>query len=254
MNGDCTVLVTSCDAYRDVERPFLTLFRRYWTDCPFELVVNGETGAVPGFDRELLCGKGKTWSQMLVEALDRIETPYVILLMNDYCLERTVDTQLILRRLDEAKRHDALNLRLDPNPPGDEPFVDGLRKKRKNTAYAISCKTGIWNRQFLRDLAAKTKSAWEFERYGSFAFDESDTRPLLVTERPEFPFFDMIHSGYWEPYALELLKREGLAVDLKKRGLAPLGSRLKTAVKTRVFDLCPNLVVRIQNVFNVGKK
>ncbi len=61
MNANCTILVTSCDAYRDIERPFLTLFRRYWPDCPFELVVNGETGAEPGFDREILSGKGKTW-------------------------------------------------------------------------------------------------------------------------------------------------------------------------------------------------
>lgn len=254
MNADCTILVTSCDAYRDVERPFLTLFRRYWPDCPFELAVNGETGSEPGFDRQILCGTGKTWSQMLVEALDQIATPYVVLLMNDYCLERSVDTSLILKRLETAQKFGALNLRLDPNPPGDEPVADGLRQKRKNTAYSISCKTGIWNRQFLRDLAAQTKSAWEFERYGSFGLDETDPRPLLVTERPEFPFFDMIHSGFWEPHAIELMRRENIAFDLSRRGLAPLGFRMKTALKTFVFNLCPNLVVRLQNVFNIGKK
>ena len=39
MNNDCTVLVTSCDAYRDVEAPFLKLFRKYWPDCPFDLML-----------------------------------------------------------------------------------------------------------------------------------------------------------------------------------------------------------------------
>ncbi|MBQ3288825.1 MAG: hypothetical protein IJH50_05385 [Kiritimatiellae bacterium] len=244
MNSDCTVLVTSCDAYRDVEGPFLTLFRRYWPDCPFELVVNGETGAADGFDRAVLSGKGKTWSQMLAEALDEVSTPYVLMLMNDYYLESLVDTALFLRRLGEAKASDALNYRLCPDPP----------RAVKNTAYAVSCKAGIWNRDFLRDLAARTKSAWEFERYGSFMFDMSDPRPILVTERLEFPFLDVVHKGYWEPFGVELLRREGIAVDFAKRTLPPLGVRIRETVKNRIFRLSPELVTRVQNVFNWGKK
>ena len=267
MNNDCTVLVTSCDAYRDVEAPFLQLFRKYWPDCPFELVLvtetspnngsavsdNGEAVSSPlvrkelrgphSFDRTIFTGKGKTWSQMLVAALDQIETPYVIMLMNDYFLESSVDTENILRRLDEAKEKGALNYRLCPDPP----------RAVKNTAYSVSCKAGIWNRQFLRALAAKTKSAWEFERYGSFMFDESDQRPLLVTEKLEFPFQDVVHKGYWEPWGVELLKREGIAYDFSVRGLPPLSVRIKEKVKNFIFRLNPELVTRIQNIFNVGK-
>lgn len=243
-NLDCTVLVTSCDAYRDVERPFLTLFRRYWPDCPFELVVNGETGAEPGFDREVLCGKGKTWSQMLVEALDAISTPYVIMLMNDYLLNAPVDTELMLRRLGEAKQADALNYRLCPDPPRAE----------KNTAYAISCKAGIWNRGFLRSVATRTKSAWEFERYGSYMFDLSDSRPLLVTARQEFPFVDAVHKGYWEPEGMALLRREGLESAAVSRGVAPWSVRVKELLKNWIFRISPEGVTRIQNIFNAGKK
>ena len=244
MNKDCTILVTSCDAYRDVEAPFLKLFRKYWPDCPFELVVNGETSAEEGFDRAVLCGRGKTWSQMLAEALDQVATPYVILLMNDYYLDSKVDTDLILRRLAEAKEKDALNYRLCPDPP----------RAVKNTAYSISCKTGIWSRTFLRDLVARTKSAWEFERYGSFMFDESDPRPILVTERLEFPFLDVVHKGYWEPWGVDLLKREGIDYDFSRRGVPPLGVRVKEKLKNVIFRLNPELVTRVQNVFNAGKK
>lgn len=244
MNGACTVLVTSCDAYRDVEGPFLQLFRKYWPDCPFELVVNGESGAEKGFDRAVLSGKGKSWSQMLVEALDQIATPYVIMLMNDYYLESTVDTKLILRRLAEASEKDALNYRLCPDPP----------RAVKNTAYSVSCKAGIWNRLFLRNLASKTKSAWEFERYGSFMFDESDDRPLLLTKNLEFPFLDVVHKGYWEPWGVELMKREGIAYDFSKRGTPPFRIRVKERLKSLVFNLNPDLVTRVQNVFNAGKK
>ena len=85
-NG-CTVLVTSCDAYRDVERPFVSLFRKHWPDCPFALVLLTETAAehdgridaANGFDRIIATGLGKNWCQMLAEALEQIETPYVLL-------------------------------------------------------------------------------------------------------------------------------------------------------------------------------
>ena len=244
MNPDCTILVTSCDAYRDVEGPFLQLFRKYWKDCPFELVVNGETGCADGFDRAILSGRGKTWSAMLAEALWQIDTPYVIMMMNDYFLSAPVETALVLRRLAEAKERDALNFRLCPDPP----------RAVKNTAYAISCKVGIWNRAFLRDLAMRTKSAWEFERYGSFMFDENDPRPILVSEKLEFPFLDVIHKGYWEPFGIDLLHREGISYDFSVRGAPPLHVRMKEAVKGFVFRLNPDLVTRVQNLFNAGKK
>ena len=240
MNRDCTVLVTSCDAYRDVEGPFLELFRRYWPDCPFELVVSGETGAVEGFDRAVLSGRGKTWGRMLTEALDEIDTPYVLMLMNDYYLESPVDTALVLRRLAEARQLDALNYRLCPDPP----------RAVKNTAYSVSCKAGIWNRLFLRGIASRTGSAWEFERCGSFMFDMEDPRPILVTERLEFPFLDVVHKGYWERFGLDLLRREGIACDLTRRGLPPPGVRVREALKNLVFRLSPDLVTRVQNAFS----
>lgn len=244
LHPDCTVLVTSCDKYRDVEVPFCELCRRYWPDCPFELVAVRESSERGGFDRVVATGGGKTWSEMLVEALDAIATPYVILLMNDYFLESPVDTAKILSLLAEMKAKDALNYRMNPNPP----------RAVKNTAYSVSCQAGIWNRAFLRNLAAKTKSAWEFERYGSFMFDESDPRPLLVTQKKEFPFLDVVHKGYWEPWGVELLKRERIAYDFSQRGTPPLTVRIKEAIKRKIFLANPELVTRIQNLFNVGAK
>lgn len=254
---DCTVLVTSCDAYRDVEGPFLALFRRHWPDCPFELVVNGETGAEAGFDRAVLSGRGKPWCRMLVEALDRIATPYVLLLMNDYFLEAAVDTARILQRLEQAKRFDAASLRLNPSPPGRRPFgvpADALLEMPKNVAYCVTCQAGIWNRGYLRGLAARNRSAWEFERYGSFML-AGETRPLLVTPTREFPFVDAVHKGYWESFGVQVLKENGLAPDLSRRGLPPPRVRLCESVKSLAFAVFPwTLIVRAQNLLGVGMK
>ena len=254
-NRECTVVVTSCDAYRDVEKPFLTLFRKYWPDCPFELVLVTETAATDGFDRTIATGTGKTWCQMLVEALDQIDTPYVILQMNDFMPAAPVDTALMLKRLRQAIEFDAANIRLVPNPPGRTPWRDtDLLEFPKNAAYCVSCQTGIWNRSYLRDLAARNKSAWEFERYGSFMVGD-ETRPILVTRTREMPDVDTVHKGYWVPAGVRLLRENNIDYDFSVRTPQPFGVRVREGVKSLVFAIFPwTLVVRVQNAFNIGMK
>ena len=258
MHPDCTVLVTSCDGYHDVENPFITLWRKFWPDCPFETVLLSETVPCAGFDRVILTGKGKCWCEMLAEALDQIRTPYVILLMNDYYLEAPVDTANILRRLDQAKAYGAANLRLMPNPPGRRAFRAGegcdLLEYPRNAAYCVTCQTGIWNREYLRGLAARNRSAWEFERFGSFMLD-GETRPLLVTPAKEFPFLDAVHKGYWEPWGVRVMRENGVAYDFSRRGTPPFAVRAREACKALVFAVFPwTFIVRVQNLLGVGMK
>ena len=256
---DCTVLVTSCDGYSDVAAPFIVLFRRYWPDCPFETVLLTETVAPPAgdaaFDRVIATGKGKCWCEMLAEALEQISTPYVILQMDDFYFSTQVDTANILRRLAQAKEFDAANLRLVPLPPGRTPFPGtDLREMPKDVAYCVTCQTGIWNREFLLGLARRNKSAWEFERYGSFMVGD-ERRVLLVTPSKEYPVLDTVHKGYWEPCGVRVLKENGIPYDFSRRGQPPLPVRVKEGLKKLVFAIFPwTLIVRVQNVFNAGMK
>jgi len=258
-NSDLTVLVTSCDAYRDVELPFLSLFRKHWPDCRYELVLVSETGrdcsSGISFDRVLATGFGKNWCQMLVEALEQISTPYVLLLMNDYLLDAPVDGCKFSERLEQAKLFDAANLRLNPNPKGRSPWRNtDLMEFPKNTAYCVTCQTGIWHREYLLNLARRNKSAWEFERYGSFMVGD-EKRPLLVTPTKEFPFVDAVHKGCWEKFGVEVCRRNGVEIDFSVRGLPPFKVRLCEGVKKLIFAVFPwTLIVRIQNLFDVGMK
>ena len=254
-NKDCTVLVCSCDKYNDVEKPFVALWRKFWPDCPFETVLLSETLATEGFDRAILTGHGKTWCEMLGEALEQIDSPYVLMLMNDYLLSEPVNTERFLLRLNEAKRYDSASLRLNPLPPGEN-IVDGsdLLEMPKNTAYCVTCQASIWNREFLLGLAHRNKSAWEFERYGSFMVG-NEPRPLLVTQTKEFPFVDAVHKGYWEKFGLEVCRVNNINLDNISRTLPPLKVRIIESAKALIFHLVPwNWIVKIQNRFDLGAK
>lgn len=252
---DCTVLVVSCDAYADTLPPFIALWHKFWPDCPFETVLLTETIPCPGFDRILPVGKCNDWAPRICRAISQINTPYVLLVLNDYYLSRPIDTTRILKRLEEAKRCQALNLRLVPNPAGRKPWEGSdLLEMPKNVAYCITCQVGIWNKDFFAKLLSKTRSAWEFERYGSFMVAD-ETRPLLVTKEQEFPFIDAVHKGYWEKEGLDLCQRNGIPLDLTVRGRPPFRVKAREALKSLIFALFPwALIVRIQNLFNIGMK
>ncbi len=256
---DCTVLVCSCAKYADVLGPFAALWAKFWPDCPFETVLATDAGCgIAGFDRTIVCGERTSWPARLTMALDKISTPYVIMLCDDYFLESKVDTQLILFRLEQAKRLDAANLRLIPNPkPGisnSKPANEGLLEYAKNNAYCIATQTGIWNREFLKKLATGKSSIWEFERRGSFEVGD-EQRPLLVVPQKEFPFVDAVHKGYWEKFGLAVCRDNGIAVDLSKRTLPPFTVRLVEGFKGLIFAVFPwNAIVSVQNALGIGAK
>lgn len=249
----------SCDKYADLLGPFVALFRKHWPDCPFDLVLVTETDPkVDGFDHVVACGPGMNWASRMHAALKRIETPYVIMLCDDYYLSAKVDTPLMLLRLDQMKRFNALNLRMIPNPKPSSsnsgPFDEGLLEYRKDTAYCIATQAGFWDREFLMKMAANKTSIWDFERHGSFEVS-NEARPILVTPTKEFPFLDAVHKGCWEPWGTQCLKDNGIAYDFSKRGLPPLKTRLIEGLKGLAFAVFPTAwIVRVQNVLGAGAK
>lgn len=257
LNADCTVLVASCDKYADLLGPFSILWRKYWPDCPFETVLVTETKPQNDglcFSRVIACGSGMNWASRLVVALGEIKTPYVLMLCDDYYLDRPVDTKLILRRLDQMRSYGAANLRMIPNPPGGAPYDEDLLEYKKQTAYSVATQAGFWAHDFLLKLAKPVASIWEFERYGSFALQD-ETRPLLHTVTKEFPFVDAVHKGCWEKFGVQVLKDNGIEFDFSKRGLPPFKTKLVEGLKAVVFHLVPTtLLVRIQNALGAGAK
>lgn len=258
-NLPCTVLVNSCDKYADILEPFSILWKKFWPDCPFQTVLATENEPANRknlcFQRVITLGTGNTWCNNLVQALQQIDTPYILLLCDDYFLRSPVPTAQILKRLEQMQQFQAVNLRMIPNPKPTKVFREDLQlmEYKKNTAYCIALQAGFWDRSFLMTLASQIDSIWEFERLGSFACG-GEIRPLLCTVEQEFPFVDAIHKGKWESFGVSLCQENGIEIDFSKRGLPSNFRRLIEWTKGVILNINPTLVVRLQNFFNIGKK
>lgn len=255
-------MVCSCDRYADLLAPFSALWRKYWPDCPFETVLVTESAPAEPlcFDRVIACGKGGNWCSRLVSALSQISSRAVLMLCDDYYLASPVDTALVTRRLSQLLSSGAANLRMIPNPvptransaPADG--LEGLLEYKPRTAYRVATQAGLWDREFLADLARGKASIWEFERYGSFD-PIADARRILVTPEKEFPFLDAVHKGHWEKWGVEVCRDNGIDISGMARTLPPLRARFVEGLKGVVFRLLPTTaLVKFQNRFALGAK
>jgi len=258
-DASLTVLVASCDNYSDLWTPFSTLFRKYWQDCPYEIVLATESLVQPKpdtvFHRTIPCGKGTGWGDRLSMSLEQIQTPYTLLLCDDYFLCDTVDSAAINGFVQLAQKHRVGNLRLLQNPAFTNVFSEAeqLGEYKKATAYCIATQAGIWDTHFLQNLARGYASIWQFERKGSFALEKL-TQPLLGTRAFQFPFEDVVHKGKWERHGIRLCQRNGIDLSQSKRAVLSDWDYAREHFKGFILNLNPTLIVRIQNLLKLGKQ
>lgn len=246
-----SIMVASCDKYADLWSPFSTLFKKYWPDCPYDIRLITESPASKSgliFNDVMACGR-IGWGDRLAKALEHVETPYVLLLCDDYFLCDCVDNTKMEHFLDMAEKYAVGNLRLLQNPRHSTVFSleEKIGAYTPQTPYCIATQAGIWNTEFLKRLAKGYNSIWEFERLGSFRDDLN--LPLIGTQTIEFPFEDVVHKGKWESFGIRLCERNGLTPDLSRRKRLSNMDYVREHLKGAIHDLNPGVIIKIKNAF-----
>lgn len=239
MHTDTAILVVSCDSYRDLWGPFFTLLFRYWSDCPYPVFLGSNFEPYP--DRRvvpLIVGEDRDWSSNLLKMLSAVPLDGILLLQEDFLVDRPVHTDRIRGCIEYALRRKAACLRLMPIPGPDVLCADHpeLGEIRTGTEYRVSLQAAWWHKDSLRKILRAGESPWQFECLGSRRSDDIAAPFLSVREGIELPldyFTTAVFRGYWEPGALDLCRRERIPVDLRARGIMPLGMRMERSLRRR---------------------
>lgn len=106
---DLSIIIYSCWRNRDMWDIFSALFRKYWSDCPYPILL--VTDEYQQMDKQYVftqvIQKNDTWAKMIKEAIQQAKTPYVSLWMDDYLLCDTVQNSDIERQLKRAVKANA---------------------------------------------------------------------------------------------------------------------------------------------------
>lgn len=251
MNRKCSILITSCYAYRDVLKIFEVLFKKYWKDCPFEIILSIDRKIETDFpyDRVVISKKNGNLERM--RQVD-IKTPYVIMLQDDHFLFDYVDNEKIFHYIELAEKYNTGNLRLFQDPKTNTVFnkKEKLMFYKQGTAYRISARGGLWNTLYFEKFVNTYKDLWDMERNGQQMADNMK-QLVLATKFRILPIIDAVSKGKYLPFVEYLLEANEIEIE---RPIKTDIDCLKDDIKTFIFNLNPNMIARIQAMFNIGYK
>jgi hypothetical protein len=200
-------------AYQDAWDPFLRLFKKFWPDCPHELLL------ITDRDRP-----GASWCSVVADFAARNKGA-VMLLQEDFFLTAPVNNRLVDAAILEMQVRNAAMVRLYPCPGGDVDYGSRyFAEIPKGARYRVSCQASIWNSSVLYEIASHCNTAADFEIDGT-AISERFDEPFLAFKREAKPWpieylCSGISRGKWNPDAKRLFEQHGISADYSLREMA----------------------------------
>jgi hypothetical protein len=234
-NNDLTIFVNTSDSFNDCWEPFFKLFKLYWPNCPYPIVLNTEMKDYSYEDLNITCTKvargesGKlTWSECLIRALDTIDSKYILYLQEDYFLESPVKSDLLTLLIEEMETKPICSIVLSggvgPWNLIGSPLICEVSKFAK---WRLSLQAGLWKKNVLRALLRRHETPWQLESYGSFRsrrikekFCSVNRNDYIGEGKEIFPYKPTgVVAGKWVREIVEpLFKKNDIKVNFSIRG------------------------------------
>lgn len=238
-NTDITILINSCDLYRDAWEPFIKLFYIQWNNCPYPIVLNSESieykGAYSDKVRTVLAnGMNNTWSKRFRSCLKKIDTEFVLFILEDYFVQNPVAVDVFEHAHSLMQKNKKIGMAalsygrkdVDSGEFNDEFFYSRIIDKKNK----IWCRINLYRRDYLLNLLRDHENIWEFEQYALY---RAKKLPWFIIQQkdsvPEcFTFYVKYEEGYgisrrkWLPKNKELFEKYGIEVNFDNLGFLDL--------------------------------
>lgn len=231
--NDCTLIVNSYDGGEDLWEGFFTCLKYQWPGFSMPIVLNTESKkyhydgfSITSFGLYPDGGRKIPWSKRFIETLKRVDTEYVLVLLEDFWLETPVDTEHFEKTLNWMRNNPEIACFSYQPVPGDNikderfPRFERLPQKRD---YRMNCQAALWRRERLIAFLRPHESPWEFERWGSVRSRRyPDKIYTLKKSAQKILGYDMggvLYRGRWHRQTvLPLNDRFNLGIDFTTRG------------------------------------
>lgn len=231
--NNCSLIVSSCDAYQDLWRPFVNTFEKYWPDCNLKRYFITENKDL--FCKEfhtIKCGLNKNWSDRLLFALKYIDSEYIILFLEDFFLKSKIENSKVNFFIKYIQINNLNFIRLIKRPNGNKESYDHplLTEIENFSSFRVSTQVGIWKKKILINLIKKNENIWEFELNGTNR-SNSLNNFFCVKENVMTYKHHVVERGKWFPWSAFYYRYiEKVDIDLNKRKIMNLFESIKWIV------------------------
>lgn len=189
-------------------RPMFHLLRKYWPQMPLP-IVGGYTK--PDFNLPALwfnIGRFADypvtrWSNGLIKFLNNLIDDHVLLMLDDYWLNRPVNHAAIMDLAELAENNPSI-LRLDVTSDrannADIVSVGGYRgldlvQSNPGIVYHFSYQAAIWNRRLLLNVLQPEQSPWESEINGCHILQSKPQYKVIGTRQCPLRYTIAVQQG-----------------------------------------------------------
>lgn len=244
MKKRATVLVATCDSYEDAWYPFLNLLSKYWGDCPYDIVLNTESKKCTLKYENLNVitfnlyepGSKVTYGKRYIDHLNKIDTEYVITLMDDFFIRSKVDTEVLEQIMDwmdedvkiasfclihHDDEHSCRYLR-------DEKGYKNFSLRPKYCKHNYDMQANVWRRDALIKSWREYESPWEWEGPGNIRSFDDGYKYYDLDDDADFPIdyidykkgeWSGLRKGKWVAEVVcDLFEKNDIVVDYSIRG------------------------------------
>ncbi len=220
--NDLAIVCFSCDKNDEVWPTFMTCLDKYFPNHPKTYLFT-ETKYSPlmitiNHNYDL-----NHWTTRIYKSLEDIPESKIIFICDDCFLDNYVNLEKLKKCYDIVKDNVAyvnLELSFDPNDADCE--YPGFKKKTPWSSFRLSLLCGLWDKSKLMDiLSTKDCNPWILE--GEQIIKNYDV--YQVADEKALSWFrdgpkqcGAKYSGKWALELPEFLKKEGIVMDLEKKG------------------------------------
>ncbi len=199
------IVVTTSDRSDWTLQPFAHLFNTYWK---INQEVDVACESMPKFNlpknfrlRPINLGENgwpkDQWSDGLIKYLNAISEQFVIIMLDDYWINRGVDRAAVKAIFEYMSKYRSI-LRIDltgdrfyangPKYPLDNPVHDTHAHldffNRPNSEYQMSLMPGMWNKKKLLEILEPNWDPWQVELEGTHKVNKTDMVVLGTRQWP----------------------------------------------------------------------
>lgn len=234
MDNKCTIAVCSCDKYEELWKPFFICMKENWKNIPYPIVLNTESKSfkMEGMNIKTFNMYKKdekvAWGKRFKETLEKIDTEYVIVLLDDFFLKSPVKQEKIDQTMQWMDANNNIAVFCFDRTHGDNiksEKYENFELRPQNGEYRFNCQAAIWRRKRLIKFIRKHESPWDWELLGSKRsrryHDEFYSRIDGSEKVFDYDIGGVLHRGKWMYESLEpLIKKYNL--DIRHNNLDAL--------------------------------
>lgn len=198
------IIISTCGAYSDLWEANALLLNQNWPDRPATwLVTDAPTDRKLSGVEIIAAGMGLEMPDRLVAALEKIQSEYIILTLDDYFFTQRIEQEKIDRALQFMEENNVDYVQLYPQPR-DFLRRDGAKESKKYPGiymldirkgnYKVVLTPGIWRRDFMLKTLKGGMNAWRYEV--SLTDTAREVGAVCATSNcGELPYLDVIRKG-----------------------------------------------------------